>query len=117
MKEKKTHLIDLATVEGKVYSGRERGELLRKEFQLDLLDQGTSSVAVKFPPETYSVTSSFFLGLFGPSVISCGSIEKFFTKFKFENPDFLAISFEDFAERAFVGQSGALIKRKLFTAK
>ncbi|MBK6386572.1 MAG: hypothetical protein IPF71_07015 [Rhodoferax sp.] len=62
--------VDLSTVSGPVYSGRERGEALRRKYELDDKESGADVVDVFIPEATYTVSSSFFLGLFGPSVKS-----------------------------------------------
>ncbi len=85
-----SHLnVDLTTVAGPVYSGRSRGEALREKYELDSKEELFESVDVIIPPATYTVSSSFFLGLFGPSVQKCGSVANFERKFHFKAPDFL----------------------------
>ncbi len=81
--------VDLSTVSGPVYSGRERGEALRRKYELDDKESGADVVDVFIPEATYTVSSSFFLGLFGPSVKKCGSVADFERKFRFTAPEFL----------------------------
>jgi hypothetical protein len=74
-----------------VLSGRESGEIDRKSFGLDFLDEqfiGGSDMAVHviIPQEVYSVNSSYFLGLFGPSVRALGEKE-FNRRYLFECTD------------------------------
>jgi hypothetical protein len=92
--------IDFRDIEGPIYSGRPRGESLRRKYELDAIDQSVETVAVNVPPTTYSVTSSFFLGLFGPSVLAAGSRDAFFRKFKFSASPVLMDAFTDYASRA-----------------
>lgn len=81
--------VDLSSVSGPVYSGRDRGEALRKKYDLDHKEDGAEVVDVVIPKTTYTVSSSFFLGLFGPSVRKCGSVDSFERKFNFRGPEFL----------------------------
>lgn len=82
-------VLDLSNVAGPVYSGRGRGEALREKYALSTTEDQADSVEVIIPPNTYTVSSSFFLGLLGPSVQKCGSVENFERKFHFKAPDFL----------------------------
>jgi hypothetical protein len=82
-------IIDFAQIEGPVYTGRDRGELLRTNLQLDQYDAVQDDVVVRIPDETYSISSSFFLGLFGPSVVRYGSREAFYNKYKFTATEFI----------------------------
>lgn len=92
--------IDFRDIEGPIYSGRPRGESLRRKYELDAVDASPQSVTVTVPAGTYSVTSSFFLGLFGPSVLAAGSRDAFFKKFQFFAPPVLLDAFADYANRA-----------------
>lgn len=100
--------VDLSKFNGPVYAGRARGENARQALKLDAADQSNQIVEVNIPDSTYTVTSSFFLGLFGPSVINAGSREAFVKKFHFKSPSFLADDFEEYI-------SYALETRKLFS--
>jgi len=72
-----------------VISGRPKGSQLRNEFNLDKLDSEDVEVTVEVPAEVISLNSSFFLGLFAPSVKKLG-IEGFESKYKFNcNPEVL----------------------------
>jgi len=84
-----TKVIDFATIEGPVYTGRDRGERLRVVLKLADLDKSESPVTVRIPATTYSISSSFFLGLFGPSVVRFGTKELFYNRYHFETADFL----------------------------
>lgn len=57
----------------RVFAGRERGSKVREVMKLDELDQAPGSeVEVVVPDDVFSVNSSFFLGLFGPSIRALG---------------------------------------------
>ena len=92
--------INFSDIEGPVYSGRPRGQSLRARYHLDEADKSAELVTVEVPEGTYSVTSSFFLGFFGPSGVKAGSEEAFFKKFRFHAPPVLMDAFADYASRA-----------------
>lgn len=92
--------IDFSHIEGPVYTGRARGEQLRQILQIDKLDTTESTIEVVIPESTYSISSSFFLGLFGPSIIKSGSKEAFFNHYHFLTSDFLKSIIDAHALRA-----------------
>ena len=53
---------------GRVFAGRDRGRRARKRAKLDEHDGQGRQVEVHVPEDTFSVTSSFFLAMFGPSI-------------------------------------------------
>lgn len=106
----KTEVIDFSNLEGPVYTGRDRGEKLRAHFRVDQLDSLDQSVNVIIPDSTYSISSSFFLGLFGPSIIKSGSSDTFFKHYHFLTNDFLKSIIDAHASRA-------LQDKNLFTDK
>lgn len=108
MNEKASTVIDLAKYNGPVYTGRQRGELLRETLHLDAMDAEGAIVSVVVPTETYTVSSSFFLGLFGPSVVKAGSKEAFYKRYDFQAPAFLQEVMDGYVARA-------LQTRNLFT--
>lgn len=93
-------IIDFSKYQGPVYTGRPRGEQIRHELFLDDVDASDTLVEVKIPPGTYSLTSSFFLGLFGPSVLRAGSLQSFFEKYRFDTTPALHEAFNDYVARA-----------------
>ena len=93
-------VIDFSKLGGPLYTGRDRGEEVRKRFDLDTIDSSNISVNVVIPENTYSITSSFFLGLFGDSIRDCGEVDNFFKTFKFNAPDLMIEKFTDYAKRA-----------------
>jgi len=97
----KVIVIDLGKYVGPIFTGRSRGEAVRKDFDLNKLDNIPNvSFIVKIPPDTFALNSSFFLGLFGPSVRTLGSRDRFLTRFKFQNPDHISEFIESGVERA-----------------
>ena len=100
--------VDFNKFGGPVYSGRDRGQLARKESDMDTLDLTNEPVHVKIASDTYALTSSFFLGLFGPSIKKCGSKEAFLNKFIFDMPEAFNPMLESCVERALRGNTGLL---------
>lgn len=103
-----TSRIDFNQIQGPVYSGRDRGERLRAELDLDGLDLAVAPVTVEIPEGTYTISSSFFLGLFGPSVAKAGSKDAFYSHYRFITPSFLKDVLDGYVTRA-------LQRRNLFT--
>ena len=93
-------MIDFSKIEGPVYTGRDRGEKLRVELKLDEMDRGHDKVSVHIPASTYTVSSSFFLGLFGPSILKFGTKEDFYNHYEFDLPDYLRNITESYVIRA-----------------
>lgn len=91
-------IIDFSKLGMPVFTGRDRGESARKDLKLDKLPPN-EIVDVRIPDDTYAVTSSFFLGLFGPSVRELGG-EGFERQFRFTGPDFVLSKVQDWVYRA-----------------
>ena len=104
-----TRRIDFSTFGGPVYCGRERSQEYRLALDLDALDKTHDKAIVHIPDNTYTVSSSFFLGLFGKSVITAGSAEVFFEKYVFDVAPGLIRSFHGYANNAL---ASAAIRRK-----
>jgi hypothetical protein len=83
-----------------VFSGRPRGEAVRKQINLDKVDTTEELVKVVIPGDVFSVNTSFFLGLFGESVRGAGSKENFLKRFTFECPPEILEDVSDGIERA-----------------
>ena len=91
--------IEFEESSGPVFATRKRGESLRAHFQLDELDT-KDTIEVIFPESTLAITSSFFLGMFGSSVVRCGTKESFEEKYQFEVPEYVKDDVEDGIIRA-----------------
>jgi hypothetical protein len=92
--------IDFHDIAGPVYTGRSRGEQLRENLHLDAVDASGGNVIVEIPEGTYTISSSFFLGLFGPSVVSAGSKDLFYSRYLFKSPAFLKEVIDGYVSRA-----------------
>ena len=100
MKGEQQLVIEFPNFGGPVYSGRAKGELARIELNLDAHDANDCQARVIIPEGTYSVTSSFFLGLFGKSVRHAGSYDEFLNRYRFNAPDTLKELIDLFILRA-----------------
>ena len=69
---KKIDLSQLLAPNTKVISGREYGKTARKQLNIDLEDKSEDPVEVYVASDIFSLTSSYFLGLFGKSVRKLG---------------------------------------------
>lgn len=94
--------LDFASLGGPVYVGRDRGERVRRELGIDNLDNGDGAVEVLIPDDTYSVNSSFFLGMFGESIVRFGSKEGFLDHYHFSAPQEIESEIHSFIDRALV---------------
>lgn len=85
--------------DSKVFSGRPYGEKLRKELMLDEYDDLDEKVIVKIPEDTFSMNSSFFLGLFSNSIRKLGELE-FREKYNFECSELIMEDVDEGIKRA-----------------
>ena len=92
--------IDFKKLGGPVFVGRANGAQARLKLRIDQLDQQNDPVHVRIPEDTYAVNSSFFLGLFGPSLARFNSRERFFAHYQFEGPDHIIDALQLVVERA-----------------
>lgn len=93
-------IIDLDEHGGPVYAGRTKGENVRAAYSLDAIDKTDKTVTILIPPNTYTINSSFFLGLLGDSVRYAKSKERFFKKFIFKPSDMFSKKIDDYVTRA-----------------
>jgi len=100
--------INLEKHGGPIYSGRERGSSLREKLGLDELDKESAVIEIVVPEDTYTITSSFWLGLLSPSVKFFGTKEKFFDQYCVRLPDRFQGKFQYCVERALTQQSGLI---------
>lgn len=85
--------------EVKVLSGRKIGKEHRKKFHLNRLDEEDDIINIIIPDDIYSINTSYFLELFGPSIRKLGE-DKFRKKYVFECDDVIRLNIEDFIELA-----------------
>jgi hypothetical protein len=78
--------IDFGQLGGPVFVGRPRGEVARQKCQLPQLDAAGTGAHVVIPEATYTINSSFFLGMFGDSIRAAGSRDAFLRRYSFTVP-------------------------------
>lgn len=89
-----------------VYTGRARGREDRVRFKINDIDRSdTNGVAVVIPLDVYTMTSSYFLELFGDSIRYLGR-EGFERKYNIKAPDHVSRKFEDWIARALREKKG-----------
>lgn len=99
-KKLSTLTIDFSNLGGPVYIGRPKGKLGREKYNLDAIDKSDVAVKVIIPENTYTINSSYFLGLFGDSIRAAGSREAFLKKFIFQCPEIFRNEIEKSIARA-----------------
>ena len=83
----------------KIFCGRDEGTLVRKKLNLDEFDDTDDTMHLYISSEVHSITSSFFLSCFGPSIRNLGEIE-FRRKYIFECDTVLLSNVDDGISRA-----------------
>lgn len=92
--------IDLKDHGGPVYAGRTKGEKVREKYKLDNADVTNVKVKITIPENTYTINSSFFLGLLGESIRKAESKDAFLNKFCFVGPEIFNSKINDYISRA-----------------
>lgn len=92
--------IDLKQLQGRFLSGRERGREIRKARGIDNIDAENKNVQVIFPDEVELISSSFFLGMFGKSILQYASKNKFREKYKFVGSEKALKNFDTYIDFA-----------------
>lgn len=65
-------------------SGHERGKAARLKFGLADLDNADQQVVISIPDFVYTITPSFFQGMFAESVRLLGDRERFLDRYQFD---------------------------------
>jgi len=82
-----------------ILAGREKGAEIRNRLGLDKIDKNQEHVEITIPENLYSINSSYFLGLFGPSVRSLGEAG-FKENYTFTGDDIFKDNIDDGISRA-----------------
>lgn len=90
-----------------VYTGRSRGQEDRAKYKLPDLDRADTVVDVIVPARIYSMTSSYFLGLFGDSIRKLGR-EEFLKRYRVHAPPHVQRKLDDWIARALREKKGLL---------
>ncbi len=86
---------------GRVFVGQVAGEEARRAFMLSEEDALPETIRVVIPEDVFSITSSFFLAMFGDSIRAAGSRDAFRKRFWFRCPDRIMLdTIEPSIERA-----------------
>lgn len=83
-KEVIINLEDYRVPNAKVFTGRDRGEYVRKESKIDDLERTYAKILIIIPKNIYSINPSFFEEFFFNVVTKLGK-EGFFAKFDFKS--------------------------------
>ncbi|MEM5539934.1 DUF4325 domain-containing protein [Olleya sp. AS48] len=78
------NLEEFRTPKAKIFTGRDRGEQVRKDSKIDEIESKFENVDFIIPANLYSINPSFFEELFINVVKKLGE-EKFYAKFNFKN--------------------------------
>ena len=73
-----------------VFAGRDVGRRVRENLYLDKHDADGRDIVVHIPEDTFTVTSSYFGGLFGPSIRKLGP-KLFLARYTFTGWDATAV--------------------------
>lgn len=65
-------------------SGKQRGIDARRAFNLDLMDNINDKVIIEIPSYIYSISTSFFLGLFSDSFCKFRDAHNFLNHYEFK---------------------------------
>ena len=93
-------VIDFSSLGGPVYVGRANGAQARRKLKLDVLDEQAESISVIVPDNSYAVNSSFFLGLFGPSLSHFETRDAFLDHYRFRAPEHIRETIQLIIDRA-----------------
>jgi hypothetical protein len=104
MKRGQLESINFQQFGGPVFVGRANGAEARRKLGIDELDAAKNPIPVLIPPGTYAVNSSFFLGLFGPSLSHFESGEAFLRHYPLNGPDHVVGSLRDVINRALMSR-------------
>ncbi|WP_132535180.1 hypothetical protein [Rhizobium sp. PP-F2F-G48] len=80
----KINLVEL-TGGGEVHnlSGHDRGQAARELFNIATLDESAEKVVIEIPDFVYTITPSFFQGMFAESVRALGGRDNFLSRYSF----------------------------------
>lgn len=65
-------------------SGHDRGQAARAHFNLSDMDSTDGVIVVHVPEHIYTITSSFFQGMFAESVTKLGDRDTFLSRYRFD---------------------------------
>lgn len=74
--------VELNDIQGNVWVGRASGLAARNLYDVDNWDSDPEELVLIIPDHVYTISSSFFIGMFGPSFTTLG-YEGFGRKYQF----------------------------------
>jgi hypothetical protein len=84
MKDKSINLTNYIPSTSIILTGRDSGEELRSKLELDKIEDEIAVINITIPDRIVSFNSSYFLGLFTPSVKKYKTKEEFLKKYNFK---------------------------------
>lgn len=97
--------VDFSKIAGRIYAGRPNGIKARSLFDIENCDSMQGKVEVIFPENARSISSSFFLGMFGDSIRKFGSKEKFQSHYAFKANPQISKQIDKVIDRALVAMA------------
>lgn len=97
---KKFNLANLISTGSIILSGRDKGEKLREKINLDFIEENEDVIEITIPNAIVSFNSSYFLGLFTPSIKKFKTKEAFLSKYHFVCDEFIQKDINDGIEEA-----------------
>ncbi len=97
--------IDFHDIAGRIYAGRPNGIKARDFFNVENLDIDDERVDVIFPDNARSISSSFFLGMFGESIRKAGSKSEFQKHYHFKTNQHIQKQIDKVLDRAMVAMN------------
>jgi len=97
--------VDFSKIAGRIYAGRPNGIKARSLFKIENCDSLEGKVEVIFPENARSISSSFFLGMFGESIRKFGSKEKFQSHYTFRANKQIINQIDKVIDRALVAMA------------
>jgi len=89
----------------KTFVGRKLGEETRKLLKIEEYDKLRHPLIIKANDSTRTLSSSFLLGLLGPSIVKAGSKENFLDQYKIQLPSVFEEKLSTSIRRALISSS------------
>ncbi|WP_218353135.1 hypothetical protein [Alteromonas lipotrueiana] len=109
MTVRKNKPIDFTRIGVRAYVGRPNGEKARVHFNIEDFDlvKSECSVDVIFPDTTRTISSSFFLGMFGKSILNAGDKAEFYKRYNFKAKEHILNQIDKSVDRALASLNSA----------
>ncbi|MEQ3658336.1 MAG: hypothetical protein ABNH21_05180 [Glaciecola sp.] len=78
--------IDLSKASGRNFAGKQNGRAFRELLEIDNKDMnGKETIVLKIPENAYGITSSYFVGLLGTSMLKSKTENDFKARIQLQN--------------------------------